>query len=161
MHSRSSRHATFLHSSLTEQYKYCHATFLLNLRFSVVLQQFLQLNKTQSRKNEYQNAPLYYQITWLLLCIELYAKNVTTSIMSALAGIWLPSSAAEAVSRCNGKNLITFSSSIMQNCLDTLTLQIHYKDWLLSVQKPCWPTQLCFYFAENQQLRNRQHYTLW
>ena len=53
------------------------------------------------------------------------------------------------------------SPSIMQNCLDTLTLQIHYKDWLLSVQKPCWPTQLCCYFAENQQLRNRQHYTLW
>ena len=46
----------------------------------------------------------------------------SSPIMSALVGIWLPSSAAEAVSRCNGKNLITFSSSIMQNCLDPLML---------------------------------------
>ena len=45
--------------------------------------------------------------------------NFGSPIMSALVGIWLPSS---AVSRCNGKNLITFSSSIMQNCLDPLML---------------------------------------
>jgi hypothetical protein len=80
---------------------------------------------------------------------------------------WTPSKSLKDPSISVAQNAVQWeksdnlSPSIMQNCLDTLTLQIHYKDWLLSVQKPCWPTQLCCYFAENQQLRNRQHYTLW